>query len=107
MAVVAAGERWPGGALRPAVEDLWGAGAVLVPLLEARAPAGRAAASPEADVAAAAWRAVRADLPRALAGCASGLELVTKGFAADVAVAAEVGLSPVVPVLREGRFVAG
>ena len=54
VVVVPAGERWYDDTLRPAVEDLWGAGAViagLVDLLE-----GPAQASPEARMAVAAWR---------------------------------------------------
>ena len=33
LAVIAAGERWPDGSPRPAVEDLWDAGALLDALL--------------------------------------------------------------------------
>jgi len=45
VAVIAAGERWPEGNLRPAVEDQWGAGSVLQ-LLRAD---GWSAISPEAN----------------------------------------------------------
>lgn len=104
VGVVAAGERWAGdGSLRPAVEDLWGSGAVIDALLE-KAP--RATASPEAKVARTASRAVRHDLPEQLAACASGMELVEKGFPADVAIAAELDVSAVVPVLTNGWFSA-
>ncbi|WP_121257481.1 2-phosphosulfolactate phosphatase [Nocardioides ferulae] len=100
VTVVAAGERWPDGSLRPAVEDLWGAGAVLAGL----ADLGVGRPSPEARVAEAAYRAVAADLPAALHGCASGRELVAGGFAADVDVAAEVDSSSVVPLLCGEAF---
>ena len=97
VAVVAAGERWPDDTLRPAVEDLWGAGAVLA-LLDADL-------STEARQAADAFRAVEADLPAALRGCASGLELTAATFGADVEVAAELDVADVVPVLERGEFV--
>lgn len=100
VAVVAAGERWPGGGLRPAVEDLWGAGAVVEHLVLT----GAVSVSPEAAAARAAWRAVADDVQDGLAACASGRELVERGYAEDVATAAEVGQSRCVPVLREGVF---
>jgi 2-phosphosulfolactate phosphatase len=99
VSVVAAGERWPDGSLRPAVEDLWGAGAVL-------AAAGSEGASPEAVAAVAAFEAVRDRLPEALAASASGRELVVGGFGADVAAAAAYDVSAVVPVLDGDAFVA-
>ena len=98
VSVVAAGERWPDGSLRPAAEDLWGAGAVLSAL-------GPAAASPEACLAVAAYDAVRGDVVSALHGCASGRELATGGFGRDVDLAAEVDASDVVPVLQGEAFV--
>ncbi|NYE70776.1 2-phosphosulfolactate phosphatase [Microlunatus parietis] len=98
LAVVAAGERWPDGTLRPAVEDLWGAGAVL----DGCRDFGLGA---EAAMAAEAYLAVRDRLPAALADCASGRELAAAGFAADVALAAETGASDVVPVLDGEAYV--
>jgi 2-phosphosulfolactate phosphatase len=98
VAVVAAGERWHDGSLRPAAEDLWGAGAVLQAL-------GLAGASPEARLAAAAYVAVRDDLGQSLSDCASGRELIAGGFGHDVQIAAAADASDVVPVLRDEAFV--
>jgi 2-phosphosulfolactate phosphatase len=101
IAVVAAGERWPDGSLRPCAEDLWGAGAVL----DALAGFGVDDLSPEAELAAAAFRSVVPDLQARLAACAGGLELVAAGFAEDVDVAAMLDVSGVVPVLGDdGAF---
>lgn len=98
IAVVAAGERWPDGSLRPCAEDLWGAGSVLAALVDL----GADGLSPEAHLAEAAFRSVQDDLPRALAACAGGLELAGIGFAADVTVAAELDVTDVVPVADDG-----
>jgi 2-phosphosulfolactate phosphatase len=96
VGVVAAGERRPDGTLRPAVEDLLGAGAIL------HALGGRP--SPEARAAVAAFLDAAADLPAILAACTSGRELAGGGLAADLPLAAEHDVSRAVPVLRDGAF---
>lgn len=100
VGVVAAGEHWPDGALRPAVEDQFGAALVLDAL--ATVPGGL---SVEAAVALAVLAGVP-DVPAAIRGCVSGRELIERGFAQDVEIAAQIGVSKVVPVLRNGVFSA-
>ena len=99
VAVVAAGERWPDDTLRPAVEDLWGAGAVVAGLVDL----GVTDLSAEARVAEQAFRAAR--FPEDLVACASGRELADLGFPGDVAIAAEVDRCSVVPLLVDDAFV--
>ena len=96
-AVIAAGELWPDGGLRPAVEDLIGAGARL-----ARMDADTM--SPESKAAVAAFRAAHDDLLGTLTGSASGRELVGRGFSEDVAIAARLDVTDIVPVLADGMF---
>lgn len=101
VAVVAAGERWTDGSLRPAIEDFWGAGALIASLHAA----GWRDLSPEAQGAAAAYSAVP-HVPTALASCASGRELIGMGYADDVHTAAQLDNSYAIPVLRDGAFIA-
>ncbi len=97
VAVVAAGERWSDDSLRPAWEDVWGAGAVLAALHFEHL------ASLEVVAAVEAFRcAQRRDLP--LADLTSGNELIAAGFEEDVAIAGELDASELVPVLRAGMF---
>ena len=105
VVVVPAGERWSDGSLRPAVEDLWGAGAVVAALaarLEHRG--GPLLLSPEAEAAGAAWLAVEHRVGEALHACASGRELMGLGWPDDVAIAAELDASDAVPVLTDGVY---
>ena len=103
VALVCAGERWPDGTLRPAVEDLWGAGALADLLLQR----GWRDVAPEAAAAAVAFRAVQGDVRAALRASASGRELIDAGYSGDVDVAAELDAGAAVPVLRDGTFAAG
>lgn len=101
LTVIAAGEGWPDGSLRPALEDLLGAGAIIA-ALHAQRPC---ALSPEAAAACATFQATP-DPAAAVTDCASGRELATGGFADDVAVAVEIDASGAVPVLTDGAFTA-
>jgi 2-phosphosulfolactate phosphatase len=105
IGVVPGGERWGvdvtapreaahSGPLRPAVEDLLGAGAIASALLSL----GCAPASVEATIAAETYE--RTPVADALTGCVSGRELIAAGHAADVALAAQVDISTAVPRLH-------
>jgi 2-phosphosulfolactate phosphatase len=96
IAVIAAGERWDDGTLRPALEDLLGAGAILARL--------RGKASPEAAGAIAAYERFAADLQTPIRECGSGRELVQRGFEGDVRLAAELDASPIAPVMLDQEF---
>jgi 2-phosphosulfolactate phosphatase len=92
VTVVAAGERWrDDDSLRPALEDLLGAGAVIAGLVDAGLmdgglmDGGVDGLSPEARAAAAAYRDAAPGLADVLHDCSGGRELAVAGFAEDVA----------------------
>lgn len=100
VCVIAAGERWPDGSMRPALEDALGAGAVVDALITIHPDA---IASSEAR-AIGAMHAATHDVAEAVAGCASAVELEAAGFTQDVHVALELDSSDVVPVLSDRAF---
>lgn len=96
IAVIPAGEKWQDGSLRPAFEDLVGAGAILSHFNDRL--------SPEARIAIAAYREAEPNLHQMLKQCSSGQELIGRGFESDVALAAELAVSACVPVLRDRAY---
>jgi 2-phosphosulfolactate phosphatase len=95
-------ERWPGAAagIRPCLEDLLGAGAVLSGLPQCEC-------SPEALAAVGAYQRFESNLPGALMDCVGGRELTAWGYPEDVRLAASLDADPTVPVLAdEGCFAA-
>jgi 2-phosphosulfolactate phosphatase len=98
VGIIPAGERWPDGGIRPAIEDLIGAGAIIAQL--------SGTCSPEAEVARQAFLQARPDLAWYLAQCGSGCELAARGFAGDVELACALNESACVPLLRDGAYVS-
>jgi 2-phosphosulfolactate phosphatase len=104
IGVLAAGERWGDGdgPLRPAVEDVLGAGAIV----HALDPSG-SVSSPDAIAAAGAFVALADRLEWALSDSPSGRELRSRGWDDDVRAAAQHSVSSCVPVIEGDRFVDG
>ncbi|MFQ4143573.1 2-phosphosulfolactate phosphatase [Chlorogloeopsis sp. ULAP02] len=96
IAVIAAGEKWEDGSLRPAFEDLIGAGAILSFL--------NGNFSPEAETAVAAFNYFKKDLLAHLKNCSSGKELIAKGFEFDVELAAALNISDCIPWFSENAY---
>jgi 2-phosphosulfolactate phosphatase len=95
--VAPAGERWPDSqTLRPAFEDLVGSGAIIHFL--------QGTSSPEAALAEAAFHHFQDNLLECLLDCTSGKELVEKGYAADLEIAAAFNSSSSAPRFTEGCF---
>jgi 2-phosphosulfolactate phosphatase len=96
VGVVPAGETWPDGSLRPALEDWLGAGAIISHL--------SGSLSPEAEAAAAAFEAHNDDLFGAVSACPSGVELVEKGYGRDVEITSQYDSSTTVPRFIQPAF---
>jgi 2-phosphosulfolactate phosphatase len=98
VTVVACGERWEDGSVRPCIEDLLGAGAIVAALSGSK--------SAEALVAENAFVSVKPRLAEILSSCASAIELTQRDFANDVSLALEFDRSTCVPQLVNGAYVA-
>ncbi len=83
VSVIPAGERWQDGGLRPGLEDLLGAGAVIHALEGTR--------SPEAEAAEGAFLGFMGRLAEALERCGSGKEVEKRRGPEDVRLAGERG----------------
>jgi len=98
LAVIPAGERWQDGSLRPAIEDLIGAGAVISALT--------GWLSPEAIVARDVFHSSRTDLFDRLMHSVSGKELFERSFPQDVEIAAALDVSTCAPIMRQDVYTA-
>jgi 2-phosphosulfolactate phosphatase len=107
VGVIAAGERWgsASGSLRPAIEDLLGAGAVLA-ALDPSSAVSDPRCSPEAAAARAGFIGAKSSLASALATCPSGRELAARGWGDDVDTSARLDVSDRAAQMIDSAFEA-
>jgi len=98
ITVIPAGERWfaTNSSLRPALEDTIGAGAIIHYLSGKK--------SMEAQAAESTFLQFRNQLQSCFKNIGSGIELIDKGFAKDVELAAELNVSDKAPRLRNSAY---
>jgi 2-phosphosulfolactate phosphatase len=98
MAIIAGGECWPDGSLRPAIEDWLGAGAIIQAL--------GGTENAEAKLARQAFEAADDGLGALIRDSLSGRELIERGFEVDVEIALELNAGDVTPRLMDGAYIA-
>lgn len=97
ISVIPAGEKWPDGSLRYAVEDLAGAGAIISFL--------KGQLSPESRSALAVYNSIETELKDQIKKCVSGKELIERGFENDIDLAVQLNVSLCVPGLVSGAYI--
>jgi 2-phosphosulfolactate phosphatase len=97
VAVMPAGEHWHDDTMRPAIEDMLGAGAIIHSL--------QGSYSPEALAARAIFAQFQNSLSETLHGCVSGRELIARGYETDVEFAAAYNSSDAIPMLKDGAYI--
>ena len=97
ISVIPVGEKWPDGSIRFALEDIFGAGAILSRL--------KGNLSPEAELAVNIYHSLHNKETDTLLNCISGIELVEKGYEVDVYLAADINVSECVPVLKDQAYI--
>jgi len=96
ISVIAAGEQWADGSLRPALEDQLSAGAVIASL--------KGSLSPESRAALHLFNSSKPQLAGTIRACISGRELAERGFEADIALACGLNVSEQAPLLTAQAF---
>jgi 2-phosphosulfolactate phosphatase len=99
ISVIAAGERWKdeNNSLRPALEDIFGAGAIL-------ASFGDNSLSPESSGAVGLFEKLKNAPEMYLLDSVSGRELANMGFICDVEIASQLNVSTFVPIFIDGCY---